>query len=77
MYVNSNPISIEEVTKIVNDPGFETKLQYAKTNPASKISIDLVHKLKKHLSGSSARLPFTSFERNIHLSQLVAYYRHF
>jgi hypothetical protein len=77
MYVKSNPSSIEDVMALINDPNFEEKLRHAKSNPNSKAAKDLVQRLKRHLCRSSSRLPFTSFERNLHLSQLVAYCRHF
>ena len=51
-----------------------TKLDFAKKNPNSKQILKL---LEPHIVSSSSKLPFSSAERKLHLSELVAYCRHF
>jgi hypothetical protein len=77
LYVNSNPKSIEDICKFITEPGLLDKLKYCQSNPDSKIATEMALFLTKHIRAASHNLPFSSAERNLNLSQLIGYCRHF
>jgi hypothetical protein len=77
LYIKSNPQAIQAISEFLADPEMITKLRKAKDNPKSKEAMKLVSLLRSHIQIAGERVPYSSSERGLHLSQLVGYCRHF
>ncbi|KZR96895.1 Uncharacterized protein APZ42_008517, partial [Daphnia magna] len=69
--VKCNPISFDTFSKWVNDPAFIDQLKEAAKDPKSTSSLKLLNKLNVHIKSCTSRIPFTSSQRAVSLSNLI------
>jgi hypothetical protein len=77
IYVKANPDSVQEISELVNDPFVFQKLASSIENPRSDIAKSLLEKLLKHCTVPGSTIPFSDFEKQFSLVELIAYIRVF
>lgn len=77
VYVKANPHAIQEVSSLVNDPLILQKLATSIEDPQSQVAKGILHTLLKHCTIAGASIPFSDFEKQYSLVELIAYIRVF